>query len=166
MSNQTLLTIASTAFILLGAYNLFTAARRAREANMRGETFKWFKQTNALVGIEYLLLAWVFLLSNLYSSKTLPSNLKSIVIPLYLFCLVAAAVFLGLVIHRVILNTRIMRYQARSNAGSASSIGTRRVVEASASVEMSEQERTVSFDRRRERRKNAASARRRRAGKA
>ena len=164
MDNPTLLSIFSTVFILLGAYNLFTASRRARDAKQRNEPFKWTKQISALVGIEYLLLAWVFILSNLYRSNTFPATLKSIILPLYIFFLLAAAIFAGLVIRRGILNTRTMRSQQRSATTRTNSNGASRIVEGTTTA--TAPIRTDLNDRKRERRKNAAAARRRRAGKA
>jgi hypothetical protein len=166
MSDPTVLTIFSIVFILLGAYNLFTASKRARAAKLRNEKFKWTQQISALVGIEYLLLAWVFLLSNLYRSTTLSPSVKSIILPLYIFFLLAAAIFAGLVIRRGILNARMIRSQQRSAELSVKSNGTSRIVEGSTARDESEQVRPDLADRRRERRKNAAAARRRRAGKA
>lgn len=166
MDNPTLLSIFSTVFILLGAYNLFTASKRARAAKLRGEQFKWTRQISALVGVEYLLLAWVFLLSNLYRSNTLPATLKSIVLPLYIFFLLAAAIFAGLVIRRGILNTRALRSQSGPTSMSANQNGASRIVEDDTSSNASASMRAGLTDRKRERRKNAAAARRRRAGKA
>ncbi len=166
MDNPTILSIFSTVFILLGAYNLFKASKRARAAKLRGEPFKWTRQIDALVGIEYLLLAWVFLLSNLYRSNSFPAPLKSIVLPLYIFFLVAAAVFAGLVIRRGILNTRALRSQPRPTSMSANQNGASRIVEADTTRTTNTQTRADLSDRKRERRKNAAAARRRRAGKA
>ena len=166
MTNPTLLAIFSVVFILLGAYNLYTASKRAREMKLRGQQFKWTKQISALVGIEYLLLAWVFLLNNLIGNPSLPSILRSIVVPLYIFFLLAAVIFAGLVIRRSILNARMLRSQARPTSTSTNSNGTSRIVEASTNGEPAVQSRSDYLERRRERRKNAAAARRRRAGKA
>jgi hypothetical protein len=166
MTNPTLLAIFSVVFILLGAYNLYTASKRAREMKMRGQQFKWTKQINALVGIEYLLLAWVFLLNNLIGNPSLPSTLKSIVVALYIFFLLAAVIFAGLVIRRSILNARLLRSQPRPASTSTNSNGTSPIVEASTSGDPAAQLRSDYIERRRERRKNAAAARRRRAGKA
>lgn len=166
MNAPTVLTTVSTVFILLGGFNMYAAARRAREAKLRGETFKWFRQINALLGIEYLLLAWVFMLTNLFNNATVPSNIKAIALPLYLLILVVAAIFAGLVLRRGILNSRTIRAQARSTISSASSRGTTRIVNAQTSQIAAEQGRSQDLERRRERRKNAAAARRRRAGKA
>ncbi|HEV2579758.1 MAG TPA: hypothetical protein VGT44_02805 [Ktedonobacteraceae bacterium] len=167
MDNPTLLTILSTAFILLGAYNLFSAARRAREMKLAGQQFKWMKQINALVGIEYLLLAWVFLLTNLDRNSSIPSSVKTIILPLYLICLLAAAIFAGLVIYRGIFNARTIRAQAaRSAANRLTSDTTSRALKSTSLQNEVTGTLADSNDRRRERRKNAAAARRRRAGKA
>jgi hypothetical protein len=165
MNNPTLLTIFALVFILLGAHNLYTASKRAREAKLRHQEFKWSKQINALVGIEYLLLAWVFMLNDLFTSNGISPSLKNVIFPVYLFFLLAAALFAGLVIRRAILNARSLR-QARATAANAKSNGASRIVEAGTASNLPARERTEFSDRRRERRKNAASARRRRAGKA
>lgn len=166
MDNPTVLTIISIVFILLGAYNMYGAARRAREARLRGEQFKWFKQINALLGIEYLLLAWVFMLTIVYRSMTVPSNIKNFLLIPYLLLLVAAAVFAGLVFRRGIINSRTLRTQTRATASNANSNGIARMVNAHTIETASVQDRTQDIERRRERRKNAAAARRRRAGRA
>src|SRR5579871_4574649 len=161
MDNPTVLTIISIVFILLGAFNMYGAARRAREARLRGEKFKWFKQIKALLGIEYLLLAWVFMLTTLYRSATVPSNIKNFLLIPYLLLLVSAAVFAGLVFRRGIINSRTLRTQTRSIVSNANSNGTARIVNAHATETASAQDRSQDLERRRERRKNAAAARRR-----
>lgn len=164
MDNPTVLTIISIVFILLGAYNMYGAARRAREARLRGEKFKWFKQINALLGIEYLLLAWVFMLTIVYRSATVPSSIKNFLLIPYLVLLVAAAVFAGLVFRRGIINSRALRTQTRATASNANSNGIARMLNATETASV--QDRIQDIERRRERRKNAAAARRRRAGRA
>ena len=162
MDNPTLLTVFSLVFILLGAYNLYSAAKKARLMKLAGEKFKWTKQLNALVGIEYLLLAWVFLLSNLYRNTTLPSSVKMIVLPFYFLALIAAAGFAGMVIFRGLRNTRALRaqrFQATTSVNNGVLNG--RTVES-----VNGSARAGNIERKRERRKNAAAARRRRAGKA
>ncbi len=167
MDNPTLLTVLSIAFILLGAYNLYTASKRAREMKLAGKQFKWMKQISALVGIEYLLLAWVFMLSNLYRNSSISPSVRSILLPLYFICLGAAALFAGLVIYRGIFNARTIRAQsARSNTTRATSNGTSRALKSSAPQSENAQTPPDYSERKRERRKNAAAARRRRAGKA
>jgi hypothetical protein len=161
MTNSTLLTIFSIVFILLGAYNLYTASKKAREMRLAGQQFRWTRQINALVGIEYLLLAWVFLLSNLYRNGSIPPSIRSIVLPLYFVALIAAALFAGLVIFRGIRNARAIRAQrAASTTTNAMRNGASPTANAASTRTMTARER------KRERRKNAAAARRRRAGKA
>ncbi len=61
MNNPTFLTLFSLVFILLGSYNVFTGSKRIREAYARGVTLIWYKQINILTGVEYILLALVFI---------------------------------------------------------------------------------------------------------
>ncbi len=165
MNNTTFLALFSIIFILLGSYNVFSGLRRMREARARGISLTWYKQINILTGIEYILLALVFLLSNSIRNKVLPSALNGIVVPLYLILLLAAAILAGLVIRQGIINARAIRAQSRSSSQTVKSNGTKAVIEQAADEE-DPQQRAVYLERRRERRRNAAAARRRRAGKA
>jgi hypothetical protein len=169
MNNPQFLSIFSVVFLALAGYNLYTGYKRVRYARMHGVNIKWRKQINLLTGTEYLLLALVFLLSIEYKNPAVPVSLRNILLPLYLFFLLAAAVLAGLVIRQGILNTRALRAQNRNTVvPSAKSNGTSatRVEELETTATMSEQQRTAYVERRRERRRNAAAARRRRAGKA
>ena len=127
-----------------------------------------YKQINLLTGTEYILLALVFMLSTAYRNNTLPPGLKNIVLPLYLVFLLAAAVLAGLVIRQGILNTRMLRAQAKSGGSTqtANRNGASPVREVEADRAEDDTQRAVYVERRRERRRNAAAARRRRAGKA
>ena len=168
MNNPQFLSIFSAVFLALAGYNLFTGYKRVRDARMHGVSIKWRKQINLLTGTEYLLLALVFLLSIEYRNPAVPASLRNILLPLYLFFLLAAAVLAGLVIRQGILNTRALRAQGRNTVvPSAKSNGTSatHVEEPETNATMSEQQRAASMERRRERRRNAAAARRRRAGK-
>ena len=163
MNNPTILTLFSVVFILLGSYNVFTGYKRIGEARARGTLIKWYKQINLLTGIEYILLALVFILSSAVRSNVLPQGLSNIVVPFYLVLLLAAAILAGLVIRQGIMNARAIRAQsstpiARSNGRSAVTAYTEDREDA--------QERATNLERKRERRRNAAAARRRRAGKA
>ena len=163
MSDPRILIVFSTVFILLGIYNVTTGLRRMRVARKNNQRLVWYKQINVLTGIEYVLLALVFLLSIGFNTGTLPSSLKGIVIPLYLVLLVAAAILAGLVIRQGISNARQARAQSSTRTVSSNSTSRiNQVVEA----DPVEEERTVNTQRKRARRKNAAAARRRRAGKA
>src|SRR5437868_3557187 len=160
MNNPTFLTLFSLVFILLGIYNVFSGSKRIREAYARGVTLMWYKQINILTGIEYILLALVFILSTLVRSTEVPPALTGIVIPLYFVFLLAAAILAGLVIRQGIINARTIRAQSRSSS-TIKSNGTRAIVE-----QAGDEEHTTNLERHRERRRNAAAARRRRAGKA
>jgi hypothetical protein len=160
MNNPMFLAIFSLVFILLGSYNVFTGSKRIREAYARGVTLIWYKQINILTGVEYILLALVFIVSTLVNSKAIPTALNVIVVPLYLVLLLAAAILAGLVIRQGIINARTIRAQSRSSS-TIKSNGTSAIVE-----QAGDEEHTTNLERRRERRRNAAAARRRRAGKA
>ena len=164
MNNPTFLSLFSLVFILLGCFNVFSGSKRIREAYARGVTLIWYKQINILTGIEYILLALVFIVSTLVRSGDIPSVLSKIVIPLYLVLLVAAAILAGLVIRQGIINARTIRAQSRSTS-TVKSNGRSAIAE-QASVENVAEEQPADLERRRERRRNAAAARRRRAGKA
>jgi hypothetical protein len=164
MNNPTFLTLFSLVFILLGMYNVFSGSKRIREAYARGVTLTWYKQINILTGIEYILLALVFIVSTLVRSKAVPPALTGIVVPFYFVLLLAAAILAGLVIRQGIINARTIRAQSRSSSTIKSS-GTSDLVKQEGAESVTEDYAT-KLERRRERRRNAAAARRRRAGKA
>ena len=164
MNNPAVLSLFSLVFILLGIYNVFSGSKRIREAHARGTTLIWYKQINILTGVEYMLLALVFIVSTLVRSKSIPTALTGIVVPFYFMLLIAAAILAGLVIRQGIINARTIR--AQSNASSTiKSNGTSTIVKQAEDQDISE-ENGANLERRRERRRNAAAARRRRAGKA
>ena len=164
MNSPTVLTLFSLVFILLGCYNVFTGSKRIREAYARGVTLIWYKQINILTGIEYILLALVFIVSTLVRNKAIPTGLNVVVIPFYFVLLIAAAILAGLVIRQGIINARTIRAQSRSSS-TIKSNGTSAIVE-QANAENGAEAHTTNRARSRERRRNAAAARRRRAGKA
>ena len=164
MNNPTFLSLFSLVFILLGCFNVFSGSKRIREAHARGVTLIWYKQINILTGIEYILLALVFIVSTLVRSKAIPAALNSIVIPSYFVLLIAAAILAGLVIRQGIINARTIRAQSRSTSIVKSN--GRSAIAEQASVENVAEVQPADLERRRERRRNAAAARRRRAGKA
>ena len=170
MNSPQFLALFSAVFLALAGYNLFTGMKRMRDARAHGVSLKWHKQINLLTGTEYLLLAMVFLLSIEYKNTTVPASLRGILLPLYLFFLLAAAVLAGLVIRQGILNTRMLRAQGRA-AGSVSTVksssnGALPAEQLEDDRELTPEQRAAAMERRRERRRNAAAARRRRAGKA
>ena len=166
MNNPTFLFLFlfSLVFILLGIYNVFSGSKRIREAYARGVTLIWYKQINILTGIEYILLALVFILSTLVRSTEVPPALTGIVIPLYFVFLLAAAILAGLVIRQGIINARTIRAQSRSSS-TIKSNGASEIVKQEGTENVIE-DHAANLERRRERRRNAAAARRRRAGKA
>jgi hypothetical protein len=165
MNNPTFLALFSAVFILLGSYNIFNGLKRIREGRSRGISLKWYKQINLLTGIEYILLALVFIISTASRNGSLPQSLKGITFLLYLVLLLAAAILAGLVIRQGIINARTIRAQSRSSSSTTKSNGTRAIAE-HAGHEEDPQLQAAKLERRRERRRNAAAARRRRAGKA
>lgn len=164
MDNPAILSLFSLIFILLGCFNVFSGSKRIREAHTRGTTLLWYKQINILTGIEYILLAMVFIVSSMFRSKVIPVALNTIVVPVYFVLLIAAAILAGLVIRQGIINARTIRAQSSSSA-TAPSNGTRSAVN-QANVTYSVEDTAANQERRRERRRNAAASRRRRAGKA
>jgi glucan phosphoethanolaminetransferase (alkaline phosphatase superfamily) len=164
MNNPIFLTIFSFVFILLGSYNVFTGSKHIRAAYERGVTLIWYKQIKILIGIEYILLALVFIVSTLIRSKAIPPSLNEIVVVFYFVVLIAAALFAGLVIRQAVLNGRIIRAQSRTSS-TIKSNGTNAVAKQEG-AENDVKGHTPNPERRRERRRNAAAARRRRAGKA
>ncbi len=164
MNNPTVLSLFSLVFILLGFYNVFSGSKRIREAHARGTTLIWYKQINILTGVEYILLALVFIVSTLVRSKTIPPALSNIVIPFYFVLLIAAAILAGLVIRQGIINARAIRAQS-SSSSTIKSNGTNTIMKQAGAEDVAS-DNAANLERRRERRRNAAATRRRRAGKA
>lgn len=163
MNNPSFLAIFSFIFILLGLYNINVGFRRMREARAGNQSLLWYKQINILTGIEYVLLALVFLLSAGIRGGVLPSSFSSIIIPFYLVVLLAAAVFAGLVIRQGMSNARRLRAQASQ---SMNNNNTSRASTPTNDTTSTRAQRAENMQRQRERRRNAAAARRRRAGRA
>ena len=163
MNDPRILIIFSVVFGLLGLYNIYQGLKRIREAQARGQTLAWYKQINLLTGIEFGLLALVFLTSISLREKILPSSLSGIIVPFYLVVLLITAVMAGLVIRQSFSNAR--RARGRTSVQTTQS---NRADDASKNLdsELTPEERAANLQRRRERRRNAAAARRRRGGKA
>lgn len=160
MNNPTILTIFSVVFILLGIYNVFVGLRRMREAQERGTQIVWYKQINLLTGVEYILLALVFLMSLSRLSGLIPPGLSVIITPFYVVILAITAVMAFMVMRQAFINSRRPRAQTSSQSN-----GANQVVDTSVDG-LSPEQRAAQKERQRERRRNAAAARRRRAGKA
>ena len=163
MNDPRVLIIFSVVFGLLGLYNIYQGLKRIREAQARGQTLVWYKQINLLTGVEFSLLALVFLTSISIREKILPSSLSGIIAPFYLVVLLITAVMAGLVIRQSFSNARRARERT-----SVQITQSNRTDDANKNIdgELTPEERTANLQRRRERRRNAAAARRRRAGKA
>jgi hypothetical protein len=162
MNSPAFLALFSAVFILLGSYNVFNGIKRIREARTRGISLVWYKQINILTGVEYILLALVFIISTTSRSGSLPQFLREIIIPIYFVLLLAAAILAGLVIRQGIINARAIRAQSRSSSTIKSNGNSAQ----HAVDEGDPLKKAANLERRRSRRRNAAAARRRRAGKA
>lgn len=162
MNDPHVISIIATIFSLLGVYNLFLGSRRIREARLAGQPMRWYKQTTLLTGIEYILLASVFLLSLASQQGNIAPGMRGLVAPLYFLLLIIAAIIAGLVIRQGILNSRAQRAASKARAAAA----TQSPVAMSDARALSKREQEEQAQRQRERRKKAAAARRRRAGKA
>jgi len=160
MNSPTVLTIFSVVFILLGIYNVYTGLKRTREARERGNQLVWYKQINLLTGIEYILLALVFLMSLSIRNGLIPRSLSVITTPFYVVVLVITAVMAFMVMRQAFINSRRIRAQTSSQSD-----GNRQTADTSVNG-VSPEQRAAQKERQRERRRNAAAARRRRAGKA
>lgn len=162
MNNPQFLTIFTIVFILLGVYNIYTGLKRRREAQQRGQTIAWYQQINLLTGLEYLLLSFVFMMSININNHTLPSSLKSIVVPFYLIVLLGSAVLAGFVIRQAIINARRIRQKAAAQPGHNGTVSNKM----ESTYEPGTKQQTLKVQHRRDRRQKAAAARRRRSGKA
>jgi len=152
-------------FIALGIFNILMARRRQRDG--RTPTLPWYKQVGILTGIEYILLASVFLINIGITYRVLPSSLNGIIFPFFIVLLLASGLLAGFVIYQGLSNARNRRRPATSVVQSSIGGNTRAssVIQEPAR-DLTPEEREQYSQRRRERRKKAASARRRQAGKA
>jgi hypothetical protein len=157
MNDPRIISAISIIFLLVGAFNLYSGNRRIRDASRAGQRIRWYKQISILAGVEYILLSFIFLLSLTSQQNPANSSRRDIIVPIYLFLLVLAAIVAGLVIRQGLLNVRA----ARSRQGTIAP-----AVQAVTGVSESVIGEEKQSQRQRQRRKNAAAARRRRAGKA
>jgi hypothetical protein len=162
MNNPNFLAIILVVFMLLGVYNVFTGLRRQREAQLRGQRIRWYRQINILTGIEYLLLSLVFGISLNLRNSAFPSFLRNLVVPFYLVVLAASAILAAFVIRQAISNARQISKNSSSPAQRKMAPAVRQDEDSNITLE----QRTANVQRRRERRQKAAAARRRRSGKA
>ncbi|GAC1428849.1 MAG: hypothetical protein PVS3B3_32600 [Ktedonobacteraceae bacterium] len=157
-------------FIALGIFNILMARRRQQRDGIQGIHVPWYKQIAILTGIEYILLALVFLLNIGISYKVLPPSLNGIILPFFVLLLLASGLLAGFVIYQGFTNMQRRRtFTARgAQVNTNGNVGIRNTgnIQASIADDMTPDERAAYTQRRRERRQKAASARRRKAGKA
>jgi len=156
-------------FIVLGIFNILMARRRRlREGVQQGQP--WYKQIGILTGIEYILLASVFLLNVGISYKWLPPSLNGILFPFFILLLLASGLLAGFVIYQGFSNMQRRRTLAARGmqvGGNNNAYVDNTNKSTNTTVnDMPPEEREQYQQRRRERRQKAAVARRRRAGKA
>ncbi len=157
-------------FIALGIFNILTARRRQQRSGLQGVHLPWYRQVTILTGIEYILLASVFLLSLGITYKVVPVSLNSVVIPFFLILMLASGLLAGFVIYQSFTNMQRRRTLVASGAqmtpNGHARIANNGSTQKSGIDDMSPQERATYTQKRRERRQKAASARRRKAGRA
>ncbi|GAC1397346.1 MAG: hypothetical protein NVS4B12_05410 [Ktedonobacteraceae bacterium] len=152
-------------FIALGIFNILIARRRQQREELQDKHVPWYKQVGILTGIEYILLASVFLLNIGISYKWLPSSLNGIILPFFVILLLASGLLAGFVIYQGFNNMQRRRGLATRRV-SADTHGNNRNVQRTVIDAVKPEERAASMQKRRERRQKAALARRRKAGKA
>ncbi len=159
MTDPRILSIISCIFAMMAAYSLYTGLRQLRDARRAGRPLRWHRQLSLLTGIEYALLAFVFLLRMASEEGAIAPNMRGLLGWLYIILLLPAALVAGLVIRRAILNMRAnsLERQAAATTITPASQETRG---------LSRQQRTEQLQHQRARRKKAAAARRRQAGRA
>ncbi|MFL5626770.1 MAG: hypothetical protein ACJ788_14395 [Ktedonobacteraceae bacterium] len=162
MSDPRFLAIILIIFLLLGVHSIFTGLRRQREAQLRGQRIRWYRQINILTGIEYLLLSMVFGVSLNLRNNAFPSFLRGLAVPFYLVVLAASAILAAFVIRQAIANARQL---GRSSSPTASRNTVLTAGQEDAG-NLTPEQRAANAQRRRERRQKAAAARHRRVGKA
>ena len=156
-------------FIALGIYNILIARRRRQRESLQGVHTPWYKQIAVLVGIEYVLLALVFLLNIGISYRVFPASLNEIILPFFVILMLASGLVAGFVIYQLLMNVQRRRILAAGEQVSTTDtihIGSTGSMRALSVEDMSPEERAAYTQKRRDRRQKAASARRRKAGKA
>lgn len=163
MIDPRFLVVFAVVFLLLGAYNVFAGNRRLRRAQAQGIPSRWYKQTLLMIGLEYILLSFVFLFRIAVMNGWIPASLNVLIIPFYLVVLIPSAVLAGLIVRQGIANLR----QSRQGSARPVRLASQRVAVADDDEdEGSQQHHPIQQQHRRERRQKAAAARRRRAGRA
>lgn len=163
MSDPRFLVTFAVVFLLLGLYNVFAGYRRMRRARAQGIPSRWYKQTLLLIGLEYILLSFVFLFRIAVMNGWIPVSLNALILPFYLAILIPSAVLAGLIVRQGIVSLRQSR---QGSARPAPVTGQRVVITDDEEDAVSRQRHVIQQRHRRERRQKAAAARRRRAGRA
>lgn len=157
-------------FIALGIYNILIARRRQQRESLQGIHVPWYKQVAVLTGIEFILLAFIFLINIGIGYRVLPANLDTIILPFSILLMLASGLVAGFVIYQLLMNTQRRRtLTARGAQMSATDnvrIANAGSIQALSVDSMTAEERAAYAQKRRDRRQKAASARRRKAGKA
>lgn len=157
-------------FIALGIFNILMGRRRQQREGLQAVHIPWYKQVGILTGIEYILLASVFLINIGISYKWLPPSLNGIIFPFFVILLLASGLLAGFVIYQGFTNMQRRRNLAtRGVQGSTNGnarMGNNSHIQETIIDDMTPEERTILLQKRRERRQKAASARRRKAGRA
>ncbi len=165
MGDPRFLVTFAVVFILLGLYNVFAGYRRMRRAQTQGIPARWYKQTLLLIGLEYILLSFVFLFRIAVMNGWIPVSLNALILPFYLVILIPSAVLAGLIVRQGIVSLR----QSRQGSARPAPVTGQRVVVTDDTDdeedEVSRQRHAIQQQHRRERRQKAAAARRRRAGR-
>lgn len=150
-------------FVGLGAFSIITGRRRMQEARAQGQSITWYKQVGILTGIEYILLAFTFLIATSVNAGWLPKSWSQFLVPFYIVILLASFLLAGFVLFYGFTSSR-RNARARLNRDSTPTIVSRPVKRPERVI--TAEERATQVQKRRERRHKAAEARRRRAGKA
>ncbi|GAC1354001.1 MAG: hypothetical protein NVS4B11_30050 [Ktedonobacteraceae bacterium] len=157
-------------FIALGIFNILMARRRQMREGLQHIRIPWYKQVGILTGIEYILLASVFLLNIGISYKWLPPSLNGVIFPFFIILLLASGLLAGFVIYQGFTNMQRRRSLAtrgvQVGTDGKAYMGKNGNAQTASADDMTPEERVVYMQKRRERRQKAASARRHRAGKA
>ncbi len=155
-------------FIALGIFNILMTRQRRHRNGLQQVRQPWYKEVGILTGIEYILLASVFLINIGISYKALPPSLNGIIFPFFIVLLLASGLLAGFVIYQGFANVQRRRTLAPRSVPTNTN-GNARIAHENAQEiavdDMAPEERSPYMQKRRERRQKAASARRRRAGK-
>ena len=153
MGNLTFLILVTLLFGGLSVFSLYFGVQKLRAARRTGRPTRWYQELSILTGCEYGTLTLLSLLLVSNNGGSTSSIFTSRLGPVYAVLLIAAAVFVVLVIRQFLLNARNARLAIAGISPEKPDAG--------------EDEKLIDIaQRKRERRKNAASARRRQSGKA